>query len=433
MTTRSEPDDVDTRIVFQVYAVLAGAAGLILFLWPLTARSDLARSGYASVVLTRITGALGMAAACCAAGFAQIEDPRVRHRALFWFLVAHVIVLVVLLTQTMAVGTPHPEEVGLPVLTTAVLILLYFFQTGDGYGSGPFREWSDLVAPGHVSVEQLRSRYEEQIREAAGQEERNRLARDLHDSIKQQVFVMQTAAATAQARYDDDPEGAKAALAQVRESARDAMTEMEAMLDSLRASPLENVGLVEALKKQCEALGLRTGARVTFEAGELPPAANWAPGAQQAVFRVAQEALANVGRHARPKAVRVALRTERDQLILAITDDGVGFDSQNVVGGMGLANMRARAAAFSGALSVRSTPGGGTVVRLSLPGTRTHAAAAAYWRRVAVGTAVAMAFVLFLVWQRSVMSAMLLLPFAAIVVVRTFVAYRRTRSSAEPS
>ena len=178
--------------------------------------------------------------------------------------------------------------------------------------------------------------------------------RDLHGSIKQQLFVIQTAAATVQARFERGPEGAKTALEQVRSSAREAMAWMEAMLDQLRAAPLGNAGLVEAVKKQCEALGFRTGARVEFKLGTLPPGEALAPGAQQAILRVAQEALANVGRHAHARNVTVALDATGHRFELWVRDDGSGFDQNQASGGMGIANMHARAEEFDGTLEVGS-------------------------------------------------------------------------------
>jgi signal transduction histidine kinase len=221
----------------------------------------------------------------------------------------------------------------------------------------------------------LHSKYEQQIRLAAGQEERNRLARDLHDSIKQQIFAIHTSTATAQERFDHDPAGAKEALDLVRGCAREAITELEAMLDQLRATPLENAGLIEALKKQCEALSFRTGAIVDFKAGPLPPSESLPPGAQQAVFRVAQEALANVARHARAKNVSVSLDSYGGRagsgpagncLELKVEDDGIGFQPGSRRG-MGAANMQARAKEFEGKFDQVSRPGSGTLVRFSVP------------------------------------------------------------------
>ncbi len=178
---------------------------------------------------------------------------------------------------------------------------------------------------------------------------------------------MHTAAATAQARFASDPAGAKAAVEQVRNSAREAMAEMEAMLDQLRAAPLENNGLVEALKKQCEALRFRTGADVRLVAKDLPPSETLPAGAHQAVFRVAQEALANVGRHARARHVLVTLDSTPISVQLRVDDDGVGFDTAQPPTGMGLGNMRARVQALGGVLAITSDPGKGTLVRVSVP------------------------------------------------------------------
>jgi signal transduction histidine kinase len=213
----------------------------------------------------------------------------------------------------------------------------------------------------------LRSQYEEQLRLTARREERARLARDLHDAVKQQLFIVQTAAATIQARFDVDPAGAKAAVDQVRTAAREAIAEMAAMLDQLQATPIENVGLVEALKKQGEALQFRTGAEVTVDAAALPPSRMLPPGAQEAVFRVAQEALANVGRHARARHVGVSLRDTGKGLALTIADDGAGFDPMQSRTSMGIENMQSRAAEFGGSLDIASSPGSGTTIVFTVP------------------------------------------------------------------
>jgi signal transduction histidine kinase len=217
------------------------------------------------------------------------------------------------------------------------------------------------------TTESPRSAYEEQIRQAAAQEERNRLARDLHDSIKQQIFAIQTGAAAAEARMESDEPGARQALGGVRSAAREAMVEMEAMLDQLRAAPLESVGLVEALKKQCEALQYRTGAKVEVSLGAMPEAGRLPPGAAQSLFRIAQEALANVARHARATEVRVRLAAEGEDCMLTIGDNGSGFTDDGSGTGLGLANMRSRAAEHGGRMSVRSTTGSGTEIVASVP------------------------------------------------------------------
>jgi len=131
------------------------------------------------------------------------------------------------------------------------------------------------------------------------------------------------------------------------------------------------------------ALGFRTGARVDLEIGALPPDHALAPGVREAIFRVAQEGLSNVARHARAGHVRVSLGLIDDQLVLTSQDDGCGFASGGASRGMGMANMAARAAEIGGQLEVTSRPGGGTSVRLAVPSgppsLRPYAARAAGW------------------------------------------------------
>jgi two-component sensor histidine kinase len=209
------------------------------------------------------------------------------------------------------------------------------------------------------------------LSEAAAQQERNRLARDLHDSIKQQIFSVNVAAATAQTRWENDPEGARLALADVRGAAREAMAEMEAMLQHLRPAPLENVGLIEALRKQCEALQYRTGAMVTAEFGELPDNEILAPGAQEAIFRIAQEGLNNIARHARAGNVRLRLYQQNEGktpvLWLMLRDDGAGYDTSQSNPGMGLANIKLRAAEIGGTVQIESAPGQGVSLTVRIP------------------------------------------------------------------
>ncbi len=277
------------------------------------------------------------------------------------------------------------------------------------------------------ALDALRSQFEEQIRQVARQEERTRLARDLHDAVKQQLFAIQTAAATAETRFDGDTDGARAALGQVRASAREAMSEMEAMIAQLEATPLENAGLVEALEKQCEALGFRTGAEVTVDIGALPPNEALPPGAQQALFRAAQEALANVARHARARHVAVALGTNGRQLRLTIRDDGVGFDPGEGRRGMGIRNMTARVGALGGALTLTSRAGQGTTVLFSVPYDATSADT--YRTRALVWTVVLIAVAINLTlgdaWERPWSAA--LAAIASIAIARYVVAYYRVR------
>ncbi len=385
MTANPYNDVIDTRVVFKAYSAAAWlAGGVLLFAGPYLFPLELAGLPRAGGLVARIAGAIVIAAGCFAWPLAHVDDPETRRRALGWWAAGHLQILSMTAVGVIGrIGEPPPGvQVALGALLTATLLLWHFNRTADGVPLSGLPSHTPLFGePAQASVQRLRSTYEEQIRAAAGQEERNRLARDLHDSVKQQIFAIQTSAATAQARFASDPSGASGALEQVRESAREAMAEMEAMLDQLRATPLENVGLVEALKKQCEALRFRTGAEVRVTAGELPPSHSLPPGAQDVVFRIAQEALANVGRHARATHVTVTLDSTERSLQLRIEDDGIGFDTGQPGGGMGLGNMRSRAAAIGGTIAVTTEPGKGTLVRLSVPRAAPETDDIGYYRR----------------------------------------------------
>ncbi len=227
----------------------------------------------------------------------------------------------------------------------------------------------------------LREQLVQQVVTTAAQEERNRLARDLHDSIKQQIFSVGISAAAAQARWEHDPEGAKSALNDVRRSAQEAMVEMRALLQQLGPAPLEKVGLIQALRDQCEALSYRTGAQVATDFSELPPDERLPIGAQESIFRIAQEALGNVARHARAQNVNVRFGVSENAvgarhilpaealpyIYLEVTDDGQGFDINSPASGMGLGNMRARASRLGGTVDVQSQPGKGATLRMCIP------------------------------------------------------------------
>jgi signal transduction histidine kinase len=238
------PDAIDTRIIFRSYAILAGLAGLAFLVWgERWLGSDLTGTSSGKAALVRVFGAILLAAGCFAVPLAAIDEPAARRRGLLWLGIGHTVVFCVRVIQPKAIWSRVLSDWAGALLFAAANVLLYLWWTSEGDPTGegvpsPLISLFGGAAPS--SADRLRSQYEQKIREAAGQQERNRLVRDLHDSIKQEIFVIQTAAATAQARFDEDPGGAKLALDQVRDSAREAMTEMEAMLDQLYAAPLEN-------------------------------------------------------------------------------------------------------------------------------------------------------------------------------------------------
>ena len=147
------------------------------------------------------------------------------------------------------------------------------------------------------------------------------------------------------------------------------MTEMNALLKQLQPDPLATVELVDALRAQCEALDYRTGAQVTSVFGDLPPNAQLPEGASLTIFRIVQEAFANIARHARASQVHVRLEPHllKHELWLEIRDDGQGFEVTKAPRGLGLANMLERATAIGAQLDVTSTLGEGTVISVAIP------------------------------------------------------------------
>jgi signal transduction histidine kinase len=424
MSTR-RPEAIDSRLVFHVYAAVALPLGIVAYMWPLII--PVSAHSPAWIVRERLAAAVIVALGICASAFASVADPVSRRRCLMGFAHAHFMLGAMSILQSRAQNAPTIS----PVLPWAALIagavLIYLAITGPGGdvtpALGPLPDdparpnARTFVVRNKRTIGRLRAEYEEQIRRAARQEERARLARDLHDAVKQQLFAIQTAGATAETRLDSDPGGARRAIEQVRSAAREAMAEMEAMLDQLQGSPVENAGLVTFLRKQCEALGFQTGARVEFTAGALPDANAVDPGAREAIARVAQEALSNVARHARASRVNVSLNVQEGRLVLLVEDDGSGFDVEGKPRGMGTMNIAARAAEVGGAVDIRSVPGGGTTLRFSVP-CADVAPARAYVTRAIVWSVATVAGVMLLGRLHARPLALMLALIGAIAVAR---------------
>lgn len=302
-------------------------------------------------------GAFG--GALMAFGFSSLAiaifgDARFQRRAAGFFLAGHFFLSFVVLAKQVALWETPSGYLLLDIVAAPGIGFFYYVLTG----LAPRRKADDTEPESDRSGRQL-----------ARQQERNRLAQDLHDSVKQQIFSIQTNLAAAQTRWATDSAGAQQAVEYARDAARDAMTEMTALLDRLRRDPVETLGLPEALRRQCEALKHQSGAEVVTHFEELPPPGTLSRETLMAIFRIAQEALANVGRHARAKHVRLNLGIQPGTglFVLDIADDGQGFDTKAAGGGMGLANIRMRAEEIGAQVMLASRPGEGTTLSVSLP------------------------------------------------------------------
>jgi signal transduction histidine kinase len=200
---------------------------------------------------------------------------------------------------------------------------------------------------------------------AASLEERQRLARELHDSVSQALYGIALGARTARTQLDRDPEKAAEPIEYVLSLAEAGLAEMRALIFELRPESLESEGLVAALGKQVAATGARHGLLIRTEFCEEPDAPVQA---KEALYRIAQEALHNVVKHAKAENASITLRQSANSLTLSIRDDGTGYDpGAEYSGHLGLKSMRERAEASGGSLRIESAPGRGSTVEACIP------------------------------------------------------------------
>ena len=204
----------------------------------------------------------------------------------------------------------------------------------------------------------------------AQEEERRRLARDLHDEVNQALTAILL---RLEALAQDSPEVNLEEMTELKRLVNQAMEELLNLARQLRPSALDDHGLMPAVEAQLKRFSARTGVEVTLSPEGDP---NSLPeDVQTAVYRILQEALANVGRHAGATAVAVEIEADDQRLELRVRDDGEGFDPLAVAhgsngggpgAGLGLSGMAERARLAGGELDVRSAPGGGTTVSLRI-------------------------------------------------------------------
>ncbi|MFF1461168.1 GAF domain-containing sensor histidine kinase [Streptomyces sp. NPDC058330] len=220
----------------------------------------------------------------------------------------------------------------------------------------------------HAAIALTNARLYERSRELTIAEERSRLAHELHDAVSQKLFSLRLTAQAATALVDRDPARAKGELQQVAVLAAEAVEELRAAVVELRPAALDEDGLIATLRNQIRVLDRAHAARVTFESSGVRAL----PSAQEeALLRVAQEALHNALRHAEAAHVSVSLGRQGPATVLRVVDDGSGFDVHTVRREgrhLGLVSMRHRAGSVGGRLTVVSEPGKGTTIQMEVPG-----------------------------------------------------------------
>lgn len=195
--------------------------------------------------------------------------------------------------------------------------------------------------------------------ELAVLEERNRMARDLHDSVKQHVFANSLLIRAARKMLIRNPDRAQAYLTEAEELAVQTQQELIALIRALRPAAIADKGLAAALRDYANDWQRRMGVEVKLNAQGVPVTQLES---EETLFRVAQEALANVAHHSQARLVEIDLTWSRNQMHLTIHDNGKGFDLARAAGkGVGLASMRERVEALRGTFLISSSPAGTTI------------------------------------------------------------------------
>ncbi|MGW6145104.1 GAF domain-containing sensor histidine kinase [Streptomyces sp. NPDC055144] len=220
----------------------------------------------------------------------------------------------------------------------------------------------------HAAIALTNARLYERSRELTIAEERSRLAHELHDAVSQKLFSLRLTAQAAAALVDRDPSRAKGELQHVAELAAEAADELRAAVVELRPAALDEDGLIATLRTQIQVLDRAHSAHVTFDCSGIRalPAAQ-----EEAMLRVAQEALHNALRHSGAEHVRVTLDKRGPGAVLRVSDDGGGFEPKAVRHAgrhLGLVSMRDRSSGVGGRLTVESEPGKGTTIEMEVPG-----------------------------------------------------------------
>ena len=225
------------------------------------------------------------------------------------------------------------------------------------------RLFAALVRRAEVAVEN--ARLYEQAQSLAAIEERQRLARELHDSVSQALYGVALGSRTARTLLDRDPEKAKEPVDYVLSLAEAGLAEMRALIFELRPESLAQEGLLAAIEKQVASTRARYGVAVDAALEGEPDVPL---SIKEVLYRVAQEALHNVVKHARATHVDLYLGTVGGAIVLDLRDDGQGFDpAGEFPGHLGLKSMRERVDRVGGTISIESEPGLGAHLRVEIP------------------------------------------------------------------
>ncbi len=263
----------------------------------------------------------------------------------------------------------YQAYLGMPLLVNDQVFggLVFYLHVRRAFSREDIQLAQTLAAHAALAIENARLR--QQAAEAAKVAERSRLARDLHDAVTQTLFSASLIAEVLPKLWERDAAVGRQKLEELRLLTRGALSEMRTLLLELRPDTLADVELGDLYRHLANAFTGRTRVPVTFtqDAQAAPP-----PQVKETLYRVAQEALNNIAKHANAGQVQLHLMTQADRAQVVIRDDGAGFDPATLAPeSMGLKIMRERAAAIGAQLTVESRPGYGAQVTMVWQDART--------------------------------------------------------------
>ena len=279
-----------------------------------------------------------------------------RMKVMFAFNIGTAILQVLLAIPLAAADGPPIELTNEEAIVQVVLFTIVGFVVVRL--SAAQREQRTTLAEKNAQL----SHYANTLEQLAVSRERNRMARELHDTLAHTLSAVSVQLGALEVLLDTDLDQARSHLRSTHDMARSGVQEARRALQALRASPLEDLGLRLALRQLAESASDRAGLRLELDLPETLDQVQ--PAIEQHLYRIAEEALTNVVRHANAKTLHLGLQQHNSRLTLTIRDDGVGFNPAHVEtnGHYGLVGMRERVLLCGGALEIESQSQKGTTL-----------------------------------------------------------------------
>lgn len=247
------------------------------------------------------------------------------------------------------------------------IIFLYFAGMAMGAVYGVYRYRIELMNERVKFLEEISDK-NRQIQEAARQlaitMERNRMGRELHDSISQGLHGLMFSIHSLRNQLPSPPEEVRATLNHMEAAARSTQDELRAMIEELKPSLLAESGLADSLRTISDLFSQRQNIPVELQL-QIPE--NITPKVEMAIYRISQEALSNIEKHALSKRVTFDISYDQERIQLNIKDNGKGFNTRSISSGHGLRNMRLRAEEIGGSADIISSPNLGTSIVVTFP------------------------------------------------------------------